>query len=158
MVRIVNLYTHFEYFVTGIIISMKRMEEKCYRKVCVYLCVCVCLSVCTHAHMLQCWDPPAPTQQNASALRGAEKSRLCWLSVASEVCWIFTRFFLKLISMAVCCVCTFMGLEDHYFFFLNTGSSYIITLSSCSPGTHCVALVGLELTEICLLLPPKFWD
>jgi hypothetical protein len=27
-----------------------------------------------------------------------------------------------------------------------------------SPGTHSIDQAGLELTEICLPLPPKYWD
>lgn len=30
--------------------------------------------------------------------------------------------------------------------------------SSTNPPTHCVALAGIELTEICLPLPSKCWD
>ena len=40
------------------------------------------------------------------------------------------------------------------FCFLRQGLSQ----SSDCPGTHYVDQVGLELTEICLPLPPECWD
>lgn len=109
---IVNLYTDFEYFVTGIIISMMGMEENATGK-------CVCNIQENACYSGGIWSRTS-CSNSATYPWGAGDQDL--LSVASEVCWIFKSFFL-ILSMHVCCTCTFMRPEDHYFFFLNTGST-----------------------------------
>ena len=42
----------------------------------------------------------------------------------------------------------------YYFGLFETGSPCSVSW----PGTHYIDLAGLELTEICLSLPPKCWD
>lgn len=62
--------------------------------------------------------PHAPTQQNTLE---EQEIRTCCLLLAKFVG--FLQVFFLILSVHVCCTCTFMRPEDHYFFFLNTGST-----------------------------------
>lgn len=122
---IINLYTDFEYFVTGIIISMMGMEENATGK-------CVCNIQENACYSGGIWSRTS-CSNSAKYPWGAGDQDL--LSVASEVCWIFTSFF----SYSFCACMLYLHFHEAWgpLFFLFKYRVYVAP-SSCCSETHYV--------------------